>query len=239
MTSIRCILLLLIISTPIVFHGQDYEVNKSYYKWFDQEIGIQNLQIYNGTAYVEKYRTINEKHKFFNSSTFLPGSLIYNGQPFYDLQLKYDCYEDVVLLNSKIATGTVIRLNSNKIKSFIVDSHEFINLSLGQNDQRGIKVTGFYEVLFQTPFFMLLQKNKKNLLKKIKGKLVYYEFKSDFEKYLLYKNTYYPIRKKRDLIRIFPELKKNINSYYTTSRDNSDSAAFMKGLLMNIELELK
>ncbi|WP_373518713.1 hypothetical protein [Pricia sp.] len=221
---------------PFFLYSQLNQENKKYYNWFDQQIGTQNLQIYKGTAYVEEYRTINEKHKFFKTSEFLPGSINYEGQPYYELQLKYDSYEDVLLINSKNGKGTVLRLNSAKIKNFVIDAHKFINTDRGI--QEANEVSGFYEVLLETSSFTLLKKNKKNILKKIRSELVYYEFKSDIEIYLNYKGKYYPIPKKRDLIRIFPEFKKNINAYYNTASDNTDTEYFMKSLLKNIELEL-
>jgi len=209
---------------------------RAYYDWFDGQTGVRNKQIYNGAAYVEKYRTINEKYKFFTSSEFLNGSVVFDGQPFYELRLKYDLYEDQLLLNSKGAIGTVIKLNSDKVSSFTIGFHKFINPQ--QKNQSAAEVSGFYEVLLKTSYFTLLKKNRKALLKKIKGDLVYYEFKKDDENFLFYKNAYYTLNKKRDLLRLFPEFKKNINSYYKTSRNTFATDTFIKALLRNIEQEL-
>ena len=228
--------ILAFILLTVTSYGQQREDTKTYYNWFDVQTGVQNKKVYNGTAYVEKYRTINEKHKFFSSYEFLPGSLSFEGQPFYSLELKYDLYEDQLLLNSKGAIGTVLRLNTDQVNSFSIASHKFINLK--QYNKNGLEVSGFYEILLETRSFILLKKNKKSSLKKIKGKRIYYEFKNDNQNLLFYENVYYELNKKRDLLRLFPKFKKIINSYYNTSRNTSDTDSFMKALLRKIEEEL-
>ena len=231
--SIPIFALLLVSMTS---HGQDKMNAKNYYQWFDSKVGIQNKKVFNGTLYIEKYRTINEKHKFLISTQFQKGVMHFNGQPFFGLELKYDIYEDELLLNSKSTAGTVLRLQKKRIDSFTIASRKFVNLR--QVNQPKTEISGFYEILLETSLFTLLKKNQKSILKKVRKELVYYEFKSNNKRYLFYKDTYYPLKKKKDVTRLFPELKRTINLYYKKSNTASDTDSMMKALLKKIEFEL-
>lgn len=231
-----CILIGYMLLAPTVVYTQLTAENQQYYDWFDEETGKANSQIFRGTAYAEHYRTINEKHKFLNSSNFLKGSVVYEGQPYFGLQLKYDLYDDALLLKTENDRGSVLVFNKDKIDSFIIDSRNFTNSN--QNRHESTEITGFYEVLLESDFFTFLKKNKKGIQKNVGNGLVYFEFKSNNENFIFYNSTYHPLNKKRDFVRIFPEFKKIINSYYKTSRNTSDADIFMKLLLKRIAQEL-
>lgn len=228
--------MILMVIGPIMCYTQVTGDTKENYEWFDDYIGKANAQVFRGTAYVEKYRTINERHKFLKSSNFLPGSVVYAGQPYFGLELKYDLYDDQLLLNSKNDKGTVLVLNRDKIEKFIIDSRIFINSDL--DNEGGTETSGFYEVLMETIFFTFLKKNRKEIQKNVGNGIVYYEFKSTSENFIFYKNSYHPLNKKRDFLRLFPEFKNITNSYYKTSRNTSDTDIFMNLLLMRIAQEL-
>ena len=48
-----------------IVHSQSNDYEKDSFNWFDQLIGVDNSGLYYGIDYVEKHKTINEKHKFF------------------------------------------------------------------------------------------------------------------------------------------------------------------------------
>ena len=103
------------------------EVN--YYNLFDQEVGVANTALYQGVVYTEKYRTINGNTQYYKTRDFLKGSVCYEGQCYYDLNLKYDVYEDQVLLKliGKAGGGTV-QLFKDKIESFQINGSDFVKL---------------------------------------------------------------------------------------------------------------
>ncbi|MGB6150659.1 MAG: hypothetical protein WBG48_01600 [Pricia sp.] len=206
--------------------------HKPLYQWFDQQMGTANKGIYNGYNYTEKYRTINKKHKFFRSETFLPGMVHFEGQPYYDLELKYDLYEDNLLLNSKSAPGTTIALKSSQINHFFITGQEFVRLT--ENNTKGLEATGFYQVLLETDILKLFKKNSKNIVKKVRKELVYYEFKDDNEYLLFYDGKYYPANRRKDLLRLFPKAKQDIGSYFKNRGRTSPSDTQLVALIQKI-----
>ncbi|TXN35548.1 hypothetical protein FVB32_13290 [Flagellimonas hymeniacidonis] len=184
----------------------------AYYKWFDELIGIENTSLYNGIGAVEKYRVINEHHKFYKTTDFLSGSIVYDGQYYSGLEMKYDLDEDVVLLNQQSGLRIVLlQLIKNKTEQFAIDNHTFININDSLSRANGI--LGFHEVLLQNPRLKLLEKHTKKRFKRQGKKSLYYEFKSRNFNLLFYKDRYYTVGNRKDFIKIFPEFKKEIEAY--------------------------
>jgi hypothetical protein len=185
---------------------------------------------------MEAYRMINTETKFFGSPDFLKGSVIYDGKPYYDLDLKYDVFEDDVLLKLEDRLGGfTLKLFKDKISAFTIDGHAFTKVSDTTSE---IGNTGFYEVVIDNDQFKLFTKHSKRDIVRKDRKTRYYEF-IDLKKQqlLFYNGAHYVIRRKKDLIELFPQLKKEIDSFYRRagSRRNSDPDAFMRALIARIQ----
>ena len=187
------------------------EYLKNTLKSVDQIIGQENTGLYNGTKYIELYRTINERHKFFKSSEFLLGSLVYSGQYYSNVNLKYDLDADDLLLDiSYIRKFPILKLYKSRISEFSLDGKEFINIGTHTSDI----TKGFHEVLWNSDDLKLLKKHKKEKLKRFSTKLVHYEFFDENSYFFEYKNVFYPLNKRGDLLKVFPEFRKEINQLY-------------------------
>ncbi len=187
------------------------EYLKSTLNSVDQIIGQENTGLYNGTKYIELYRTINEHHKFFNSSKFLLGSLVYNGQYYGNVNLKYDLNADDLLLDiSYLQKFSILKLYKSKISEFNLDGKQFINIG----DYSSDITEGFHEVLWNTDDLKLLKKHRKERFKRFSKKFVHYEFFDENSYFFEYKNVFYPLKKKGDLLKVFPEFRKLINRLY-------------------------
>lgn len=207
---------------------------------FDKAIGIQNTGLYQGTVYSEKYRTVNEKTQFFKTKQFLSGSVTYEGQDYYDLELKYDLYEDQVLL--KLVTsagGGTLRLLPDRLSSFVLDGHRFIKIL--PKDTPDINLYGFYEISMVGGQFTLFTKYTKKSLERKDRRSIYYEFVPGKSEYvLLYKDAYHVIASKKDVVTLFPDQKKQIDKFYNLARGlrNSDLDAFQIALMKRIAVLL-
>lgn len=191
--------------------AQNQAEEEAYYLWFDKVFGIENTALYNGVGYTEKFRVINEYHKFFKTTEFLKGSINLEGNPYPGLQMKYDLDADEVLVNLNNGNRIVfLQPIKSRVESFTIDNHHFIHIRDSIANAAGIP--GFYEVLWQNSNMKLLEKHFKKRFKKEGKNSVYYEFKSRNTTFLFYDNTYYPIRRRKDFIRIFPDLKKEIQA---------------------------
>lgn len=220
-------------------YGQNNaEINQ--YNLFDQEVGIANTGLYQGVVYTEKYRTINEKTQFYKTREFLKGSVCYEGQCYYDLDLKYDVYEDQVLLKliGKVGGGT-IQLFKDKVDSFTIDGKDFVRIE--QEKAPLLNAYGFYTIALSTSTFTLYTKyNKKNFDRKDRSSL-YYEFLDGPSQHvLLYNGNYHIVNTKKDNIDVFPELKKEIDKFYNLARGlrKSDPNGFQISLMKRIDILL-
>lgn len=227
----KYIAFLLILQFPYLY-GQEISNKALTYNWFDKIVGAENLGISNGIEYVERHRTINEKHKFFKSFDFLPGSVVYDGQPYFNVDLKYNVYDDLLIGRITNSLGkTILQLHKDKIKSFIIDGHEFINVP----KHEGLEA-GFYEVLAKNDVLYLLTKHLKEQNTILDKEFVYHEFEPDIPKYAFVYNDTYTLIKKENIIQLFPEREENINEFYSTYSLmlNSNLELFLTNLFQEI-----
>ena len=191
-------------------HAQEAYL-KSALQSIDQAIGLENTELYNGTKYVDYYRTINENHKFFESNDFLIGSLVYGNQYYGNVPLKYDLDADDILLDiSHLKKFPVLKLYKNRLSEFSIKGKNFINIG----DKTSKITKGFHEVLWFSDDIKLLKKHKKEKLKRYSTKFVHYEFFDESSYFFEYNNQIYSLNKKSDLLRVFPAYRKEINQLY-------------------------
>jgi hypothetical protein len=210
-------ILIFFISLFSLQHTWSQNTSGNQYIWFDAILGVENTGIYSGIEYKEKYRTINEKHKFFLSPNFLKGSITYNGQSYYNIDLKYDVYEDMLLAKIKNKTGgdVILQLMKGKVTAFDLNNHHFINLV---HKEMELEVySGFYEILEANNTFVFYKKNEKIKKDRLDKSTVYSEFNTKDSYLLHYNESYYSIKSKRNIIQVFPGLKKEINVFHNSN----------------------
>ncbi len=217
-TYYREISLVFLIALKSVYAtGQEPGDNKAY-TWFDNIIGLENTGLFNGVEYLEKHLTINEKQKYLFSNQYLSGTITYDGQPYYTIDMKYNVYDDLLLVKLKSRDGeTAFQLHKDLIAGFVLEGHGFINIRNKEAEQAGIY--GFYEILADEPDIQLLKKHTKKQKKKLDKQTTYYEFENDDPVFVVAVNSqYFSIRNHRSLIRIFPEHKEEIRKYFRTQK---------------------
>jgi hypothetical protein len=205
---------------------------ENYYIWFDGIVGVENSGLFDGLRYKEHYLTQNNNHKFFISQQFLKGNITYDNQPYYAIELKYDIYENDIIVNLEGQSGkSILKLNSDRIDNFTVNGITFHRI-ITKNSE----LNGFYTVLYQNSNITSYKSYRKSVKKYIYKKNVYYQF-TDFSDYLLkVDSNFYAIQSKSDLIKIFPFYKNEINFYYNNNHklQKSDYDLFLKQLIQNI-----
>ncbi len=230
--------IILIFLFKVVFlYSQEYSNQKDFYNWFDTIIGSENIGLYEGVEYKKGYRTINKYHEYYVSTEFLIGNIIYDKQPYYDIDMKYNIYDDELIIKLPVQSGySIIKLISEKIESFSINSHTFIRLSHEKNDIFFVNIAGFYEILFQNTILTLYKKHKKIKKKQLYRKFIYNEFKDKNEYFLYFNDEYYKLSSKRNLVQLFPKQKKDINTFYKINKVslNSNPDIFMKKLIKHL-----
>lgn len=215
---------------------------QDYYNWFDQTIGQDHLNVYNGKQYLDPDKGVLfdlEKHAYFKSNKFLKGNVVYDNQSYYNTYMQYnlDTEELVISLKSKSATS-VFKLITDKINSFDIDGHKFVKVN-GFVEKSKV-VDGFQEILLENIHFTLLKRHRKNREKKVKQlgrkRHLYFLFLSSNYYGILIEGAYKKINSKSDIIALFPELKKEIKSYYSENwrLRKSQPDRFIKALFSKV-----
>jgi len=228
---------LFILFNSFYFYGQTYSNKKDYYKWFDSIIGVESMNLYDGVEYEEKYKTINGNHKYYKSSQFLIGDIRYDGQSYYNIEMRYDIYDDDVIVKLPNQSNFfIVSLKKGKIENFSISNRHFIKVITSKKGQiKGIST--FYETIFQSELLTLFKKHKKFRNERLDKSFVYSVFKEKNEFYLYLNNQYYHLKSKKDLIHLFPKQKKEINKFYNSNKvlQNSDYDMFIKLLMRQLE----
>ncbi|MDO5980404.1 hypothetical protein [Flavivirga spongiicola] len=201
------------------FYAQNESSISTYYKWFDSIIDISNTNLLNGIEFKEKYRTIEDNNQYFLTKQFLPGYVVYDGQPYYDIPMKYDIHSHELIIKLTNKNGYfAIQLLKEHIESFQIDNHRFINKSQLVSMATSDSYKGFYEVLSRNQNLSLFKKHIKNIQQRRNDRFAYSAFIYKNEFLIHYKDKISSINSKKNLIQLFPEQKKAINAFYKKNR---------------------
>ncbi len=203
--------LLLFITLNINTQAQKKVAYPEAYEVFDFYVGHTNTGVFDGVEYYERYPVRNNKHKFFFSPNFQLGTLVYGNEPYFQVPLKYDVYDDVLIArNPAVRSTTITALASEKVRSFTIDNYRFIRLD--ESSDKGDELTGFFEVLFEKDDLVLLKKHRKKMFKKTENG-VYYEFKDTSWFVYVNKGVYVKLKSESSLFDLFPNSKEFIKNY--------------------------
>ncbi|MBZ9779495.1 hypothetical protein LB452_11240 [Psychroflexus sp. CAK8W] len=229
--------ILLILFISLTSFGQSYS-NTEIYSWYDTQTGIQNSKLLRGVEYIEEHRMINENHKFLESNEFQKGVLVYDGQLFNEVTLKFNIYDDILLIYLQYEQRNLFfELFSDKVNNFQLHGHEFSYIKT-DNDS---SILGFYEIISEEGDFKIFKKHIKDRTERRDKRLAYFEFYAAKPAYVFeYNGEFYDLNKRRDLFSRFPDRKKEIKDFYRDfkkqSRNNPDE--FMERLAEKMSILL-
>lgn len=168
-------------------------------------------QLINGPEYADYAQryAVRIGHQFFLSAEKAPGSVRYNGLPFTDLQLAYDCVLDQVVLQNT-ASPLSLRLISENVEEFVVAGHRFIRL-VAPAAPAPIS-TGFYEVVLDGPV-QVLAKRAKRMQRRVAQGNVTVEFTPTTKLFVRKDTLYYPVSRKRELVKLLADRNEEVQHY--------------------------
>lgn len=212
-------IIIFLFANSVSIQGQTKDDQMNYYNWFDSQVGIENTGLYNGIRYKELYRVWNGKHKFYKSSEFTKGKIVYQNQAYSDIELKYDLFDDQLLINLETKTGnSIFLLIKEFVDSFTINNIKFVNLFDHKVNNSSNSIQGFYEIAFSSPNLSLYKKHSKFIIKHYNKKVVLSEFKTKETFYFYFNGDYYLINSKGDATKAFPIYKKEINTFYSKNK---------------------
>jgi hypothetical protein len=143
----------------------------------------------------------------------------YNDQTFYNVSLRYDLFEDHLIVKIENQKGrNQILLLKEKIERFRIGETQFEKI--GENEINNAISSGFYELLTENDFFKLYKWNRKELDKGIKNDAVYYEFNEIKPVYIVKTNSeFFEVKRKRDLTKKYPEFKSELSNFRWSSKN--------------------
>ncbi len=232
--------ILLFLLWPFAFYSQVDQAEAQFYNWFDNLIGIKHTNLFNGKQYIDTdvNKIFEQRHAFFLSDKAQIGTILYSGQTYFDIPMKYNLETDHVIVSLKSNnTTSLLELIDDNIKSFSIKGFRFEKLDTTHIDQSTIK--GFYEVMLTQPEFSLYKKNRKNRKERFEDlgrSKIYYEFIADNSYVLFYQNIYRDIASRNDILNIFPKKQKEIKLFFkeNKSQRKTDYDTFLKELFSSI-----
>ena len=215
-------LLFLVLFLSLFSSAQNKSDNSSYYNWYDDVVGVENTGLYVGYEYKDQFRITEEDHKFFQSHDFLTGSLTSNGQTYYSQELKYNVFDDELIIKLKNKSGeTIMQLIKNDLDGFSINDQHFYKFNNVTGD--GSNISGFYEVIKKNKHLLLIKKHSKRKIKKLDKNVIYFEYKDRKPRYYIIQNgTSYELRSKNDFAGIFPEYKNEIREFISKSKSDME-----------------
>lgn len=224
---------------PLFSFSQSEGSQQDIYNWFDDVVGFENIGIYNGVEYKEKNKVVNKNHSYFGSVNFLVGSIDYDGESYFNLNMKYDLHEQDVIVKIKNSNASefVVKLLKEKIKGFTINTHRFVKIK--GIDLKGNSISGYYEEVLSGSKFKFLIRHQKIKSELYRDFVMYAEYKMAKKEYVVsLDNNYKILKAKSDIIDLFPELKAHIHSYYKVNRQlkRLDYDKFLTELLKELKL---
>jgi hypothetical protein len=199
---------------PVIIYAQsDLTDNNNYYEIYDNYIGVNNKDINRGRGYSQKFATVNRTHVFFKKATVFNGFVKYENQV-YKTELKYDIVNDLVVIKYIDNDNPFsISLNPKPLHEFIIDNYRFIKLE-NTKFLNSFYKNGFFELVFSGNKYTFYIKHNKIGMKKTNYQTLHYLFEEKNIYFFKYKNQYYKIKTKRDIIKALPQYKEDIKTFF-------------------------
>ncbi|AEM70651.1 hypothetical protein Murru_1611 [Allomuricauda ruestringensis DSM 13258] len=232
-TSIQLMVLILIFSTSLLAQGQTNKITApKVYSTFDSIVGEQNMALYNGPIFKERSTGASDTHAYFLETNFLKGDIIFDEQPYFEQNLKYNVHLDELLITPKFnPTGLLVRLVKNKVKEFTIDGHRFIRLPSTLRDSQQY---GYLEVLESEEGNLLLKKYRKKSVQSRRESQVITEYEESIDYILLFGEELIKANTKNQWNNVFVDQKKELRDLFKQNRIafKTDKDTFFK-LLFN------
>lgn len=196
----------------LIFSLSCFSQNKEFIKHNDSIVGYENLPYYNGIVYTNKYPITSKNTNQFLENKYTKGVLQYNNQTYFDLSLKYEVFNDILLFKPNTQLILETSLITKQVDFFILNNKKFRKIETISTDST--YNSGYYEELEINDKSKLYIKYKKTIKTDPSSDKVSYIFYDYKIYYIFYNNKLEIISNKNSIINLFPTYKKEIKKYY-------------------------
>lgn len=198
-------------------------------KFNDSISQFENLPLNNAISYENKYIYTYTNIKQFLYNEYKSCIISYDDNIYYDVKLKYDVYSNNILYKPKFNIVTEVSLFNEYINYFIIENKKFVKFNINNNYQ-------FYEEIYINGIYTLYIKYKKSKKENYKYDLLRHEFYNDLDIFLYSNNEFILLKNKKEIIKILPKYKQNINEFYNKNKplQESNIILFYTNLFKNI-----
>ena len=173
-------------------------------------------EIYNGKREIPYNVSQYENLPYYMNSAFADASVIYKKNYYPNQKARLDLFkEQLVLLSPEKQYGII--LNPQDVEK--VQMHNRIFVWLDPPKESGLK-TGYYMQLLEGKKTQLLCKENYTFDQRMRENAVVNCFEHKIRYYLSYNNRYYTVKNSGSFSKIFPQHKKQINSFAHDNRLN-------------------
>ncbi len=203
--------------TLLIFSLGCISQNKNFIKQNDSLVGNENLAYNNGIVYYNKFKNTSKNTSQFLENKYNSCTLQYNNQTYYDVSLKYDVFNDLLLFKPKSQMVLETSLITKQVDYFILKNKKFRKVETILND--GTVQMGYFEEVEVNTKSTLYIKHKKIFKvdpQSDKVSHIFYDFKIY---YIFQNNKLEEISSKASIINLFPTSKKEIKQFYKENRN--------------------
>lgn len=188
------------------------QASKTYSNVIQQDLSDKQILL-NGRIWWNQYSRVTGD-QFFLANIFFKGSVTFNGQKYSNLDLKYDIYNDELILSIK--SYPVIIMNKEMVDSFnLVLGNRIFHIINAGNDTSNV-LKGYANVLYDGPSSLYVKYIKKIQPLAVDGKNDLF-----YQEHLVYlrKGTeMVPVEGKMKLMNLLGDKKKEIRDYLKNNR---------------------
>lgn len=176
--------------------------------WHDHYFSGDNNPLYDGYEYIP-YNLIATGTPYFHSAQWAKGSVFYENKWYRGVPLLFDIMQGKLVIPGSDGITRIALMNEG-VKQFLIYGRLFVRVSSDQGSKYNGLHGGFYEILVQGKTALVVRRTKDVTDPSVQGERKFYE--KDFF-YIEKGGTYYPIKKKRELLQVYSDQHKKIKRF--------------------------
>jgi hypothetical protein len=181
-------------------------------EWIMQLYG-PDQHLVNGIEYANLHLR-SEGHKFLDEDRYYPGRVIIDGKAYDDVSLKYDIFNQHLILLVPFRSGghKQIILNNMRIEGFELNGRVFRKYTFPKTGTR------FYQVIGSEQMACLYHFSKQEISNPVDNYTLSKFSEVQKKSYLYWQSALHEFKGKRSFVRIFPEHQPEIRAFIRKNR---------------------